>query len=165
MKILCIVFVICMNTQLWGRDVEVRDGEVPVFSERSLSASVLRILKTGDSIECRDRIGDFWEVKISQETWGYVEFSKVRIKIERKKKSRIRRIQEVLQGSGYMGRDPAVIRMRTTITGARGLQDSKDLSAIANNPPNFRLLYLMEAFRVSRSKIENFGEELHQEMK
>lgn len=157
--------LLLLSFDLFAREIETKKQPVKVYEAADLKSKVLQTLSVGEAMECRDRVGAFWEVHLSNGNWAYVEFDQVRLKKGNKVASQLQIMKDNLQGQGKVGGDPAIYRTRTSIVGAKSFRDSTDLHSVDNSPPNFRLLYLLESFKVPKADIEDFPDELKKELK
>jgi len=163
MKTLVLCCLIVLSSHALCREMLTKDF-VSILAKPESSSETLFKVPKGRTLECRDRIGMFWEVKLEGDNWGYVRFQDLTYKM----KSEHSNLSQSLIGAVQTHTDgdlSAIHRTRSTAASSRDLSSKTNaLRILQSNPPNFRLVYIIEAHRISKSSVEAFGTELEEEI-
>lgn len=164
MKTFLLCFVAIFSLEASSRQMETTDHNVPIFEAPNRTAKTLLTVPKGRTLECRDRIGIFWEVHLKDGRRGYVHFLSVRLKTTHENPNLSQTLRNNLQVQKE-GERAAINRARSNAASIHDLSaHSSVLRTVQDNPPNFRLVYLIEALKVSKSSIEALGRELGEEI-
>lgn len=150
------VLALALCPSIFARHLEVIAEQTPVYTQPTRHSPLLKILKKGENPECRNRVGNYWEILLNDQKWGFVLFTAVEMlpntpglfeKIEKEEDSLLEpektsasELQEI-----YESEHPAVLY-----------------------PPNLRRLYYMDSEVPSkkglRSIEEGVSEEIHRQV-
>ena len=129
-------------------------SDVQVLSAPKKKAPVILSIKKGDTLKATNRLGMYWKVKAGGKE-GFVSILKVKLK---KSDTNIEdMITREIQQSRDEG-DLSQVRGRSTIMGVRGLDETTEIESAGNVKPQLRLVYDMENYTLSKSKISELEE-------
>lgn len=160
MKSLLLSGLIFFSANLLGRELQTVQEYVPVVEEPHSRAPQMLTVSKGHTFRCRNRVGMYWEVLLENGAWAYIDSRKVVLKqsVDGPVQDLIKRVQ--LRKGGQV---PAINRTPAIAPSSR-YASTKSMDVVQNNPPNFRLVYLIESLEWDKESRDAFAEALLDEI-
>jgi len=157
MRMMVVLSALLLVTQvsLAGTLESQKDG-VQVLSSPDKSSSVLETLKKGDKLSAGERKGMYWQVKTSAGKSGFVSMLAVRMKADENLGLVDAMREAVKKGRSQSAGDGG--RVRSSVMGVRGLDDTSQVGLAANLRPNFHAVYALEDFELSSERVISQGD-------
>jgi len=151
------------STALMAAQVEAKKDGVTVHATPDKAGSVIATLKSGETLEAKERKGMYWEVKTANGKAGYVSVMTVKHKPGDGASNLGAAIRDAVK-DGRSTSDAANARSRSAVMGVRGLDESDETSFAGSVKPNLRAVYAMEDFSIQATAIDGLGEEVFAEI-
>lgn len=136
--------------------LEAQKDGVQVLASPDKSSSVLETLKKGDKISASERKGMYWQVKTGAGKSGFVSMLVVRMKADENLGLVDAMREAVKKGRSQSASDGG--RVRSSVMGVRGLDDTSQVGLAANLRPNYHAVYALEDFNLPSERFTKQGD-------
>lgn len=135
MKRLSWILLAFIPSPLSALNLRINARNIPVYTAPALNSPIMKMYSPDEIVEAHFRVGNFWEIALTPQLLGYIEYSKASPISKKKKPS---------QKKSFFTKDPLLNRSRSRIYASPSPEDKSDLNAILKTAPDFRVISSIE---------------------